>query len=262
MKRFSSLLATTCVSCKSILHESTSAVPVLFASKVLSIASLLLPSVRRCLFGGMVKLYPSSSIKVPDLTQDIFADFRKPVVTSLGNTESPIHRSQSLMELPNPSPQPLTLSTRSQGSLSMASESEIFRQTEEDEWEFPVNSTYDLDVSQEIVIPSSATPTTSPAPQIRKSEFSPIPSKLSPPPDAKDDLCSDVMKLEMMTSTVRVKDYTRISDGMCARRIREEGVKEEYSEAVRALPTLFQWSDVMGEETVEGLSDCEWWRER
>ncbi|KAK8796134.1 hypothetical protein WA171_004096 [Blastocystis sp. BT1] len=93
MKRFSSLLATTCVSCESILHESTSAVPVLFASKVLSIASLLLPSVRRCLFGGMVKLYPSSSIKVPDLTQDIFADFRKPVVTSLGNTESPIHRS-------------------------------------------------------------------------------------------------------------------------------------------------------------------------
>lgn len=261
MKRFSSLLAETCVSCESILHESTSAVPVLFASKVLSIASLLLPSVRNRLYKGMEKLFPASSIKVPDLTQDIFADSHQSVVTPLEKMESPIPRSQSLLELPIPR-QPLTLSTRSQGSLSIASEPDSFRPEEEEEWEFPMTSTYDLDVSQEIVIPSSATPTPSPAPQPWKSEFSPVPSKLSPPPEDQDDVGSDVMKLEVMTSSMRVKDYTRISDRMCIRRIREEGVKEEYSSAVSTLPTLFQWSNVMGEETVDGLSDCEWWRER
>lgn len=262
MKRFSSLLATTCVSCESILHESTSAVPVLFASKVLSIASLLLPSVRRLLFAGMEKLFPSSSINIPDLTQDLFADFKKPTLKSAEHCESSIPRSHSLLELPNPSLRPSALSTRSQGSLSVASESELFPQEkEEDDWEFPTNSTYDLDVSQEIVIPSSATPTPSPAPQIQKSEFSPIPSK-SPPPPEDEDLSVDAMKLEVLASSMRVKDYTVVSDGMCIRRLREEKVREEYTEAVKALPTLFQWSEVMGEEVVEGLSDSEWWNER
>lgn len=247
LKKYSELLAHTSILCKSILREATSSIPILFASKVLVIASFLLPTIRQALYSAIRDLFPPSSVITPDLTQDLHSTSQTlPSATS----DSPrIPHVHSLLDLTAESSETKP-HTGSFGEVSETTSdggklnSGFFRQ-----------ETCFLDVTREQVI-SAETPLTSPTPFAR-SQFSPIPSKSPPPEDSQSPAVNDSQE-----GLLQVKDYTIVSDDLCLRHLRNTETQKQYSEMVMMMPTLFHWERVIGATSVEGFQDSLFWRER
>ena len=248
LKKYSELLAHTCVLCKGILQEATSSIPILFASKVLVLSTFLLPTIRQSLFSAIRDLFPPSSVITPDLTEDLHST---PQVLSPQTSDSPrVPHVHSLLDLTAESSE-TKLHTGSFGELTDESTADGGKSDSG----FSRQETCFLDVTQEKVI-SSETPFSSPTPFVR-SQFSPIPSKSPPPEDSSSPAGSDSQE-----GLLEVKDYTVVSDDLCLRHLRNTETQKQYSEMVMAMPTLFHWREVIGEESVKGFQDTLFWRER
>ena len=248
LKKYSELLAHTSILCKGILQEASSAIPVLFASKVLVLATFLLPTVRKSIFAAIRDIFPPSSVITPDLTQDLHATPQ--TILPPTSTSPRIPHTHSLLDLTTESSE-MKLHTGSFGEIGDAATQNGGKSTTG----FSRQTTCFLDLSRETVV-SSETPLRSPMPFVR-SQFSPIPSK-SPPPE---DSASPAV-IESKDDLLEVKDYTVVSDDLCLRHLRNTETQKQYSDMVMAMPTLFHWAEVIGEKTVTGFQDSLFWRER
>ena len=151
------------------------------------------------------------------------------------------------------------------------------------------DQTYDLNVVNEIVLPSSVPPSPSPSPLYRKSEFSPIPSKSPLPSESQEieeeekalevrvDIQSnssgndsgnvDSIALERLNSQVlNLKDYTAVSDHQCMTTLKQPSNRERYHTIRTALPSLFEWEMVVErtcyQSEYESFPKTEWWQNR
>ena len=246
LRKYSELLLSTCEICQSICQETTSSVPILFASKILALASFRLPSIGNIIYSAMNNLFPPSSISTPDLRHDIYV----PSSASSPLSMSSIAKSHSMTTFP---PSHSVLSFHEEDFYQQLSDDDLSRSEDDPEMI--------IDFAQDMIIPSSASPTPSPAFQTKGNSFSPIPEADLTDEEPDVDVLSMQLKLNTPTS-LRVKDYTINVDRAVRRSLRRYS-PEQHDQMVTKLPTLFYWDRVVHYEGVSSkMEGKEWWTDR
>lgn len=254
LKKYTELLSKTCVLCQEIIRCTTSAIPVLFASKILSISRFFLPAIDATINGVIVTRFPPSSLITFDLRRDIYLP---PDATSklLKVAEKPMPRTHSLLDM----------SAHRNLSADFASIDDDDALS--DDADSKSRETV-IDFSRDTILPSSETPSPSPIPLFAPNSFSPIP-KSSPSLDGMSEMdeldevnVPEVSEKEVCSHSLRVKDYRRTIDRVCLRSRQDPANRARHDAMVAAFPTLFFWREVVGEVAVPGLEGEVWWRER
>lgn len=254
LKKYTDLLSKTCVLCQEIIRCTTSAIPVLFAAKILSISRFFLPTIDATINGVLVTRFPPSSLITFDLRRDIYLP---PDATSklLKVAEKPMPRTHSLLDM----------SAHRNLSADFASIDDDDALS--DDADSKSRETV-IDFSRDTILPSSETPSPSPIPLFALNSFSPIP-KSSPSLDGMSEMdeldevnVPEVSEKEVCSHSLRVKDYRRTIDRVCLRSRQDPANRARHDAMVAAFPTLFFWREVVGEVAVPGLEGEAWWRER